>query len=171
MASRFILAVLVTGLFACSQPEPAQPIVNLVPAEALVAIFPAEVDSFAAISDTTYLGYRATPTDTLALITAARIYEAPGGAQFAINLSSFNDRAQFMAIYGEGAIRDTTATRETYSVMMGRLILVDDNHAVEGKGFDMDVVQVALDLIDYERMAALTTVPMVVDSTFAMSSN
>ena len=147
------------------------PVVDLVPAEALTAIFPSAVDSFAQVRDTTYLGYRATETDTLALITVARIYELASGQRLAINLSSFDNREQFMATYGDSAIRDTTDEMEVYQIMLGRMVMVDDYHAAEAKSFDTLAVRAALDLIDFEQLASLTTEPIEVDSMFLVRTD
>jgi len=171
MKSRISLLVLVLAPLACSTPEPDNPIVNLVPAEAFTAIFPAAVDSFAALSDTTYLGYRESETDTLALITVARIYETASGQRLAINLSSFDSRELFMATYGDSAIRDTTAEMEAYQILLGRMVMVDDSHAAEAKAFDSVAVRAALDLIDYEQLASLATEPIEVDSMFLVRTD
>lgn len=166
MKSSLSLLLLALAPLACSMPEADNPVVNLVPAEALTTIFPSAIDSFDQVQDTTYLGYRETETDTLALITVARIYETPAGQRLAINLSSFDNREQFMATYGDSAIRDTTAEMEAYEIMLGRMVMVDDSHAAEAKAFDSVAVRAALDLIDYEQLASLTTEPIEVDSMF-----
>ena len=171
MALRFFLALVVLAPLACSTPEPDNPVVNLVPAEALTTVFPAAVDSFAQVQDTTYLGYRETETDTLALITVARIYETPAGQRLAINLSSFDSRELFMATYGDSAIRDTTVEMEAYQILLGRMVMADDYHSAEAKAFDSVAVRAALDLIDYEQLASLATEPIEVDSMFLVQTD
>ncbi len=166
MKSRLSLLSLLLAPLACSTPEPDNPVVSLVPAEALITVFPSAVDSFIQVSDTTYLGYRETETDTLALITVARIYESASGQLLAINLSSFDSRELFMATYGDSAIRDTTAEMEAYRIILGRMIMVGDYHSAEAKAFDSLAVRAALDLIDYEQLASLATEPIEVDSMF-----
>ena len=171
MKSRLSLLFLVIAPLACSTPEPDNPVVNLVPAEALTTVFPAAVDSFAQVRDTTYLGYRETETDTLALITVARIYESASGQRLAINLSSFDSRELFMATYGDSAIRDTTVEMEAYQILLGRMVMADDYHSAEAKAFDSVAVRAAPDLIDYEQLASLATEPIEVDSMFLVRTD
>ena len=89
----------------------------------------------------------------------------------AINLSSFDNREQFMATYGDSAIRDTTDEMEAYQIMLGRMVMVDDHHAAEAKAFDSVAVRAALDLIDYERLASLAAEPIEVDSMFLVQTD
>ena len=161
--------VLLLMVSACSDSEEAEvPIeVELVPVEAITTIFPAAVDSFQMLGDTTYRGYMsATPRGAMGLSTTARIYEAPDGTQLAINLSSFDNRAVFMAAYGGDLQPDTTADLETYNIFLGRLVMADNFHAAEIKSFDSLAVRRAIELIDFNRFAALERVPIQVDSTF-----
>lgn len=169
-----LLLVVALGLFAfgCTTPEADyptdNPVVHLVSEDALRSVFPAAVDSFQAVSDTTYRGYGENEAGPFSQITVARTYGTPAGNYIAINLSSFEGRDQFMAAYGNGAVRDSTAEMETYDVTLGRLVLVDDAHAAEAKGFEPAALIAALDLIDYEALTSLTTEPIEVDSTWAV---
>lgn len=141
--------------------------VDLVPVEEITRLLPTSVDSFRAEGDTTYRGYMpVTPRGSFAVSTTARIYATPSGDRISINLSSFDNKPMFLAAYGADATRDSTVDNEAYDVLLGRVVLASDNHAVEARGFDSLAVRRAIDLVDIEALAALERVPMEVDSTF-----
>lgn len=163
----FVLVVSIS-LAACSSPEEdTRLIVDLVPSAEIVRVLPSEVDSFVVEGDTSYRGYMASsPRGAYAVSTVARIYATPSGNRISLNVSSFDNRSMFLAAYGEDAVRDTTVATESYDVLLGRVVMASDYHAIEGRGFDSLAVRRAIDLVDLDALAAMPRVPIEIDSTF-----
>ncbi len=160
-----LLAFVLCMLSAC-RPVDDLPTVQLVPAEALADVFPVAIDSFTTQSDTTYRGYWETERGLAALQIVARAYTTPGGHTITLNFATFNDREQFMSMYREGAVRDSSADRETYDILLGRLVMVGQGRAVEARGFDPAILKAALNQVNYPRLEGLPTAALRLDSTF-----
>ncbi len=160
-----LLAVVCFVLFAC-RPVEDLPTVQLVPAEALAEVFPAAIDSFTTQSDTTYRGYWDTEKGRAAVQIVARAYTTPGGHTITLNFATFDDREQFMSMYADGAVLDSSEDRETYEILLGRLVMVGQDRAVEARGFDPATLKAALNQVDYQRLEGLPTAAMSLDPTF-----
>lgn len=181
---RLSLPLLLAALVLAGCGDASEPVVELVPADALTGLLPDAVGAFAAAGDEVYRGYFADSTGALALVTVARTY-LRGAVMMTLNVSSMDRPDRYRALIEAGGARATpdsvvradpalaaaaAAGWAPYDVTYGRLLLHPDGRAVEAKSMIRGVPAVALGAVDLTRLWALPEAPVTVDTTFVRAA-
>ncbi|NNF56956.1 MAG: hypothetical protein HKN04_01835 [Rhodothermaceae bacterium] len=171
-----------------TEAEGAEPVVDLVPAEALAEVLPEAIDAHALVSEDIYRGYFTDSTGgtgSVALQTVARTYADSAGWQIVVNAISFDDAARYADLvratgaFPPGSPQTTDSTgfidpvlterfseNTVYAVPLGRIVVLSDHHALEVKSYFTPLVAAALAQVDTDRLAATEPVATTVDAQF-----
>lgn len=171
-----------------AEPDAAEPVVDLVPAEAMAAVLPEAIDAHTLVSEDIYRGYFTDSTGgtgSVALQTVARTYADSAGWQVVVNAISFDDAARYadlvratgafppdspQAIDSTGFIDPVISERfsehAVYAVPLGRIVVLSDHHALEVKSYFTPRIAAALVQVDIERLVATEPVATTIDGQF-----